>query len=87
MSPGSKEESSGKIRNILYNCVRSGMRKPDCYKSESVSFTAPITFFANFGELCYLTVTSVESPSLTSELQLVINKHLETFNVALIRKY
>ncbi len=63
------------------------MKKADCYKSEKVSFTPPITFFANFGELCYLDVTSIENPSLKSELQLVINKHLETYNVALIRKY
>jgi hypothetical protein len=32
VSPGgSTTTDSGKIRNILYNCVRSGMRKPDCY--------------------------------------------------------
>ena len=47
-----------KDKSILYNLLRKGMRMPDCYKSEKVNFTDPITIKTSFSEMSSLDITS-----------------------------
>ena len=76
-----------KERNVLYNLLRSSMELPDCYKSDKVDFTKPVTFSTSFSEMSCLDITCKNNPALKREVQVLVNKHLEKYNVELIRTY
>jgi hypothetical protein len=80
-----KEGIARDCHNILYRTIRKGMRKPDCFKSEKVDFTEPITFLATFGELCTFRVIDKKEPLQSKEVQLLTNKIIEPYQVAWIR--
>ncbi len=74
-------------KNVLYNLLRSSMELPDCYKSDIVEFSKPVTFSTSFSEMSCLDITCKKDPSLKREVQVLVNKHLEKYNVELIRTY
>lgn len=54
--------------NILYDNVRKYMRMSDCYISDRVAFSDPITYFTNFGEVLNMTITSKEDTTFKREV-------------------
>ena len=55
-------------RNVLYNLLRSSMELPDCYKSEIVDFSKPVTFSTSFSEMSCLDITCKKNPALKREV-------------------
>ena len=74
-------------KNVLYNLLRKSMEYPDCYKSDVVNFSKPVTFSTSFSEMSCLDLTCKKDPTLKREVQVLVNKHLEKYNVELIRTY
>ncbi len=76
-----------KDKSILYNLLRKSMSLPECYKSDLVDFSNPVTFKTSFSEMSSLDITSKKDPKLKRECQVLVNKHLEKYNVELFRTY
>ncbi len=49
-------------KNVLYNLLRSSMELPDCYKSDIVEFSKPVTFSTSFSEMSCLDITCKNDP-------------------------
>jgi hypothetical protein len=57
-----------KDKSILYNLLRKGMEMPECFKSDKVNFSDPITFKTSFSEMSNIDITSKADPTLKREV-------------------